>query len=81
MKVLIVAEGKHERSGSLETLVRRLISRDIEVEIDDVHRELPKLHGRGGFNYFKRALQWVLDAQKRGFQVRGHAAEVCCRSH
>ena len=74
MKVLIVAEGKHERSGSLETLVRRLISRDIEVEIDDVHDDLPKLtrlHPRDGFNlnYARKALQWVQNAQKRGFDA------------
>jgi hypothetical protein len=91
VKVLIVAEGKHERSGSLETLVRRLMTHEIAVEIDDVdrdltylerlrqltpgivvefddaHRDLPnlaRLH-RGGFDYFRKALLWVLEAQKR----------------
>ncbi len=69
MKVLIVAEGKHERSGSLETLVRRLLSCDLHSDVDDIHRRLSPLHGIGGFDYCKRALQWVQEAQKRGYDA------------
>lgn len=69
MKVLIVAEGKHERSGSLETLVRRLLSCDLQFDVDDIHRRLSPLHGIGGFDYCKRALQWVQEAQKRGYDA------------
>ena len=69
MKVLIVAEGKHERSGSLETLVRRLLSCDLQFDVDDIHRRLSPLHGIGGFDYCKRALQWIQEAQKRGYDA------------
>lgn len=69
MKVLIVAEGKHERSGSLETLVRRLLSGNPEFDLDDIHRRLSPLHGIGGFDYCKRALQWIQEAQKRGYDA------------
>ncbi|MBC8116595.1 MAG: hypothetical protein H7062_19555 [Candidatus Saccharimonas sp.] len=69
MKVLIVAEGKHERSGSLETLVRRLLSGNPQFDMDDIHRRLSPLHGIGGFDYCKRALQWIQEAQKRGYDA------------
>ena len=69
MKVLIVAEGKHEQSGSLETLVRRLMGRELQFDVDDIHRRLSPLHGIGGFDYCKRALQWVQEAQKRGYDA------------
>jgi hypothetical protein len=69
VKVLIVAEGKQERSGSLETLVRRLLGRDLQFDVDDIHRRLAPLHGIGGFDYCKRALQWLQDAQKRGYDA------------
>ena len=69
MKVLIVAEGKHERSGSLETLVRRLFGGDLQLDLDDIHRRLSPLHGIGGFDYCKRALQWIQEAQKRGYDA------------
>ena len=70
MKVLIVAEGKHERSGSLESLVRRLTNCEIECGLDDVHDPtLPRIHGKGGFDYCKRAIQWIVAAQKRGYDA------------
>ena len=69
MKVLIVAEGKHERSGSLEMLVRRLLSGNPQFDMDDIHRRLSPLHGIGGFDYCKRALQWIQEAQKLGYDA------------
>jgi hypothetical protein len=69
VKVLIVAEGKHERSGSLKTLVRRLLGRGPQLDVDDIHRRLSPLHGIGGFDYCKRALQWIQEAQKRGYDA------------
>ena len=70
MNVLIVAEGKHELGGSLETLVRRLLPFDLTITFDDVRGHVPKLHPiKGGFDYEKKALQWVMLADKRGFDA------------
>lgn len=65
MKVLIVSEGKHEQSGALETLVRRLGGGGATYEQDKVSNpKVHAFHGRGD-GYFKRAVRWLLEAQKR----------------
>ena len=69
MRVLIVAEGKHERHGALETLVRRLVSIEIHCDLDRLSRnDIHAHHGRGQ-GYFKRALRWMLHAEKRGYDA------------
>ena len=70
MKLLVVSEGKHELGGSMETLVRRLLPLGITIVLDDVRGHVPKLHPiKGGFDYEKKALQWVMLADKRGFDA------------
>ncbi len=66
MKVLLVSEGKHEALGALETLVRRLSPKLSCTwrRVSDV--KLATLHGKGR-GFFKRALRFMIDAQKEGF--------------
>jgi len=66
MKVLLVGEGASELAGALETLVRRLGLAEAEIAQDRVsRRDLHAHHGKGR-GYFKRAVRWMLEAQKRG---------------
>lgn len=67
MKVLLVSEGKHELSGSLETLVRRLSRHELEIDLTDVHRNDIHTHRGKGQGFFKRAIRWLLEARKRGY--------------
>ncbi|MSR58025.1 MAG: DUF4276 family protein [Planctomycetaceae bacterium] len=69
MKVLLVAEGKHELGGALQTLVRRLISGPIEftdkpINSDEVHTH----HGKGR-GFVKRAIRWMLTAEADGYDA------------
>jgi len=66
MRVLVVAEGKHERSGALENLLKRLGGATATFEFDRVaSKEIHTFHGKGR-GYFKRAVRWLLEAEKRG---------------
>lgn len=74
MRILLVAEGKHEhgvpeRTGSLETLVRRLARRDADYEHDRLARSDIHAHHGKGKGYHKKALRWILEAAKRGFDA------------
>lgn len=67
MKVLIVSEGKHEQSGALETLVKRLGGDEATYEHNKVSdARIHAFHGEGD-GYFKRAVRWLHEAEKRGF--------------
>jgi hypothetical protein len=69
MKVLIVAEGKHEWSGALVNLVKRLGGQNTAFDQARVaDKKIHALHGKGQ-GYSKKALRWVLEAQKRGFDA------------
>ncbi len=66
MKLLLVAEGKHEFGGALETFVRRLSG--VQCEFDVVKVSDPKLRahpGKGG-RYFKKAIRCLIVAAERG---------------
>jgi len=66
MRVLVVAEGKHERGGALENLLKRLGGDTATFEFDRVSSpEIHAFHGKGQ-GYFKRAVGWLLTAEKRG---------------
>jgi hypothetical protein len=69
MKVLLVSEGKHELSGSLESLVRRLSSHTLDVHHDRVSRSDIHTHSGKGQGFFKRAIRWLLEARKRGYEA------------
>ncbi len=69
MRVLVVAEGKHEHSGALENLVRRLGGDGAVFEDDRVsNNTIHAFHGKGD-GFFKRTARWLLEAQKRGFDA------------
>jgi len=67
LKVLLVAEGEHERSGALENLVRRLGGRDASFTARPANDA--SVHGRRGEGTrmggsAKRALAWLREAWK-----------------
>jgi hypothetical protein len=69
MKVLLVGEGLNELSGALETLVRRLGLTEADIDCDLVKRaEIHAHHGKGQ-GFFKRAVRWMLEAHKRGYEA------------
>ena len=48
MKVLLVGEGRHELSGALEAIVKRLSSIEIQCDADRVSRKhIHVHHGKG----------------------------------
>jgi hypothetical protein len=64
MRVLVVAEGKHEQSGALENLLKRLGGDNSVFEFDRVsNKRIHAFHGKG---YFKRAFRWLKEAEKKG---------------
>ncbi len=69
MNVLLVSEGKHEGSGALESLVRRIVSKIQSCKWDNVQRSDIHTHRGTGQGFFKRAVRWILEARKRGFDA------------
>lgn len=69
MRVLVVSEGKHEHSGALENLVKRLGGERATFASDRVQSNRIHAHHGQGQGFFKRALRWLLEAQKRGFDA------------
>jgi len=74
VRVLLVAEGQHERGkedrdGALETLVRRLHQDIIQCDLDRVSRKDIHAHHGKGQGYFKKALRWIREAEKRGYDA------------
>jgi len=67
MKVLLVSEGKHEKS-SLPLLVQRIAEHEFEFEHARLADEnLPAHHGEGK-GFFKKALRWLLKAREGGYE-------------
>ena len=74
MRVLLVAEGQHERGkedrdGALETLVRRLHQDITHCDLDRVSRKDIHAHHGKGQGYFKKELRWIREAEKRGYDA------------
>ena len=74
MKVLLVAEGKNERGkedqdGALEILVRRLQPSIRHCDLDRVSRKDIHTHRGKGQGFFKRALRWIQQAEKQGYDA------------
>jgi len=74
VRVLLVAEGQHERGkedrdGALETLVCRLHQDIIQCDLDRVSRKDIHAHHGKGQGYFKKALRWIREAEKRGYDA------------
>jgi hypothetical protein len=69
MRVLLVGEGPSELAGALQNLVSRLADTDLEINIDRIsRREIHAHHGKGR-GFFKRAVRWMLEARKRGYDA------------
>jgi len=69
-----VAEGKHERGageapGALQCLVARLLERDAEFVLERLANDNIHVHPGKGRGYFKKAVRWLLEAAKRGYDV------------
>ena len=74
MRVLLVAEGQHERGqedrdGALETLVRRLHQDMTQCDLGRLRRKDIHAHHGKGQGYFKKALRWIREAEKRGYDA------------
>ncbi len=69
MRVLLVSEGEHERAGALESLVTRLAPKIVQCTWDYVRRSNIHVHHGKGKGYFKKAVSWLLEARKRGFDA------------
>ena len=74
MKVLLVAEGRHERGkedrdGALETHIRRLRQDIVQCDLDRVSRNDIPVHPGKGQGYFKKAIRWIEEAEKRGYDA------------
>jgi hypothetical protein len=70
MKVLVVSEGKHEQAGALENLLNRLGGEHHDFSSDRMARsDLPRPRVHGGKGYFKKALGWILQAEKEGYDA------------
>jgi hypothetical protein len=69
MRALLVSEGKHESSGALQALVQRTAPQITSCTWMDVKCEVIHTHRGQGQGFFKRAVRWILEARKRGFDV------------
>ncbi|MBA2431924.1 MAG: DUF4276 family protein [Chthoniobacterales bacterium] len=69
MKVLIVAEGASELEGALKTIISRLASAELDIHQDKVSAGRIHAHHGKGQGYFKRAVRWMIEAEKRGFDA------------
>lgn len=69
MKILLVSEGASELNGALQSLTIRLGVKGDDIKVARVsQRDIHAHHGKGR-GYFKRAVRWILEAQKRGYDV------------
>ena len=69
MKVLVVGEGASELAGALQALVSRLSSKPLDIDHDRVSRRDIRVHPGKGNGYFKRALRWMMEAERRGYEA------------
>jgi hypothetical protein len=75
MRVLVVSEGKHElgrradgrqqEPGALENLIRKLGGDQAELTFDKVSSNAIHVFNGKGAGFFKRAVGWLKEAQKR----------------
>ena len=69
MKILLVAEGASELEGALLSLVVRLGLEGHEIEQDRVSQRTIHAHHGKGKGYFKRAVRWMLEADRAGYDA------------
>ncbi len=69
MKLLIISEGKHELSGALEIIVRRLTGIADPIDLLKVSDPSLRVHHAKGPGYFKKAVRCLLYADERGYDA------------
>ncbi len=74
MKVLLVSEGHHElgkdqETGALEFFVRGIYEGSLQCDLAKVSRKDIHAHHGKGRGYFKRAIRWMLEAKKKGYDA------------
>ncbi len=69
MKVLLVGEGASELAGALKAFVNRMGISEHEIEQDKVSRRDIHAHHGKGKGYYKRAIRWMREAQKNGYDA------------
>lgn len=69
MNVLLVSEGVHEEAGALESLVMRVEPRIKScVWQPSSRKDIATRKGKGQ-GFFKRAIRWILQARKEGYDA------------
>ncbi|MEX0714612.1 MAG: DUF4276 family protein [Pirellulales bacterium] len=69
MKALVVSEGKHELGGALLAIIQHVLISAWEFDFDQVSRGNIHAHHGKGQGYLKRAVRWMLEANKRGYDA------------
>lgn len=69
MRTLLISEGAHELGGSLETLVRRLLNREMNCDHLNIRDEALRMHGGRGPRLFKRGVRCLYLAVERGYDA------------
>ena len=69
MRVLLIGEGPSELSGALRAFISRLGLSDYEIEQDRMSRRDIHAHHGKGKGYLKRAIRWMLEAQRREYDA------------
>lgn len=66
-RALVVSEGPHD--AAVDELVRRLFEQGVHIEHDRVSS--PDIHAYHGIGpgFFKRAVRWILEAERRGYDA------------
>lgn len=67
-KILLVAEGEHEHGGALQQLVSRVLGGNHEFKASRLADSPVRVHGKGR-GYEKKAIRWLMEAQKRGYDA------------
>lgn len=69
MRVLVVVEGKHESDGAVRELIQQLRPDLTDLSFDRLANSGIHVHAGKGKAYFKKAVRWMLEARKRGFDA------------
>jgi Domain of unknown function (DUF4276) len=69
MNVLLVSEGIHEEAGALEALVMRVEPRIKSCAWQPSSRKDIATRKGKGQGFFKRAIRWILQARKEGYDA------------
>lgn len=67
-KILLVVEGKHEWTGAAQAWVSRLLGGNHEFVADRLANSPARVHGKGR-GYEKKAIRWLIEAQKRDYDA------------